>query len=144
MFTFMKKKLGFTLVELLVVIVILAIVTVIAIPIYSNVTEKNRIKICKTTQREVTSEVKNWCNVNNWNDDYDFAIINDDGTGKIVNYVTTHTDAENADLEEKLFRNNVPSCPGNGVITVQTIKNTDGIVKIKVACDGGSDGDVHK
>lgn len=38
MFTFMKKKSGFSLIEILVVIVILAVITVVAIPIISNIT----------------------------------------------------------------------------------------------------------
>ncbi len=44
MFSFFKKKSGFTLLKLLIVIVILATITVIAIPIFSHLTNKSGIE----------------------------------------------------------------------------------------------------
>jgi type IV pilus assembly protein PilA len=38
--TFLKNKKGFTLTELMIVVVILGILVLIAVPIYNNVTDK--------------------------------------------------------------------------------------------------------
>lgn len=58
MFEFMKKKSGFALIQILIVIVVLAVVTVIAIPIISNITRKAPVEISRIPQRVIVSEVK--------------------------------------------------------------------------------------
>ena len=46
MFKFLKSKKGFTLVELMIVVVIMAILVAVAVPIYSAVTANARKKTC--------------------------------------------------------------------------------------------------
>ena len=57
MFKFLKSKKGFTLVELMIVVVIMAILVAVAVPIYSAVTKNARIKTCRANQREIQSQL---------------------------------------------------------------------------------------
>ncbi|MBE6747994.1 MAG: type II secretion system protein [Ruminococcaceae bacterium] len=59
MFKFMKSKKGFTLVELMIVVVIMAILVVVAVPIYNSVTDNAREKTCLDNQRQILSTVGN-------------------------------------------------------------------------------------
>lgn len=54
----MKSKKGFTLVELMVVIIILGILVAIAIPIYNNVTKSAKENACKANIRTIQSAVQ--------------------------------------------------------------------------------------
>ena len=57
MFKFMKSKKGFTLVELMIVVVIMAILVVVAVPIYNSVTDNARAKTCLDNQRTLISNI---------------------------------------------------------------------------------------
>ena len=59
MFKFMKSKKGFTLVELMIVVVIMAILVAVAVPIYSAVTANAKKKTCIGNQREIVASVGN-------------------------------------------------------------------------------------
>ena len=59
MFRFLKSKKGFTLVELMIVVVIMAILVAVAVPIYSAVTANARKKTCIGNQREIVSQINN-------------------------------------------------------------------------------------
>ncbi len=59
MFKFLKSKKGFTLVELMIVVVIMAILVAVAVPIYSAVTANARKKTCIGNQREIISQINN-------------------------------------------------------------------------------------
>jgi len=53
----MSKK-GFTLVELMIVVVILGILVAVAVPIFSAVTKNARIKSCKSNQRVIKGNLE--------------------------------------------------------------------------------------
>jgi prepilin-type N-terminal cleavage/methylation domain-containing protein len=59
MYKFMKSKKGFTLVELMIVVVIMAILVVVAVPIYNSVTDNAREKTCLDNQRQIMSVIGN-------------------------------------------------------------------------------------
>jgi type IV pilus assembly protein PilA len=54
---FMRSKKGFTLVELMVVVVILGILVAIAVPIYNNVTGDAQKKACAANERTLEGAV---------------------------------------------------------------------------------------
>ena len=55
MFKFMKSKKGFSLVELMIVVVIMAILVAVAVPIFNSVTGSSRAKTCIDNQRSIIS-----------------------------------------------------------------------------------------
>lgn len=131
MFKFMKSKKGFTLVELMIVVVIMAILVAVAVPIFSAVTSNARKKTCAANQREIQAQFNN-------------AAMSDILTFTSGKTLTLATDANGnpgtwdgdatADLDEvaKLFQK-VPYCPEkNATITVTF---TD--VVVGAAEDGG-------
>ncbi len=59
MFCFLKSKKGFTLVELMIVVVIMAILVAVAVPIYTAVTANAKRKTCLANQREIQAQLTN-------------------------------------------------------------------------------------
>ena len=60
MFKLLKSKRGFTLVELMIVVVIMAILVAVAVPIYSAVTANAKKKSCVANQRELVAQLNNY------------------------------------------------------------------------------------
>ena len=129
MFKFMKSKKGFSLVELMIVVVIMAILVAVAVPIYNSVTDNARKGTCIDNQRQIMSVVGNdlmlkgktataafdgtifTLTFNSTSEKWEYAL----GTGAAtVGYKTT------GDIE-KLFQT-VPSCGDeSGIITVKAV-----------------------
>ena len=63
MFKLLKSKKGFTLVELMIVVVIMAILVAVAVPIFSAVTANARKKTCLANQREIQAQLNNASNL---------------------------------------------------------------------------------
>ena len=59
MFKFMKSKKGFSLVELMIVVVIMAILVAVAVPIFNSVTGNAREKTCIDNQRQIMTAIGN-------------------------------------------------------------------------------------
>lgn len=137
MFKFLKSKKGFTLVELMIVVVIMAILVAVAVPIYSAVTKKAKIKTCSANQREIQGQV----NSAFLGDLIGFAenqntlefTLKTDAKGETATWTGAPTNF--ADMFQK-----VPMCPEkNGEITVTVTKITaagadEGGVKIETKC----------
>lgn len=60
MFKLLKSKHGFTLVELMIVVVIMAILVAVAVPIYSAVTANAKKKTCVANQRELVAQLNSF------------------------------------------------------------------------------------
>ncbi len=119
MFKFLKSKKGFTLVELMIVVVIMAILVAVAVPIYSAVTSNAKKKTCAGNCREITGQLNSY---------FMGKSIANTGTLK-VSFDASADDADPAveanDANpfipaadfEKLF-SELPYCPAGGNITV--------------------------
>ena len=59
MFKLLKSKKGFSLVELMIVVVIMAILVAVAVPIFNSVTGNAREKTCIDNQRQVMTTLTN-------------------------------------------------------------------------------------
>ena len=148
MFKFMKSKKGFTLVELMIVVVIMAILVAVAVPIYSAVTKNARTKTCLANQREIQAQFNN----NSMSgilkikagDVYTLTTnANGDGGSWAATTVATGSADQTATINE-LFQK-VPYCPvENNTITVTVAAaNLTGSeaesYKITTVCGGGDE-----
>ena len=149
MFKLLKSKKGFTLVELMIVVVIMAILVAVAVPIYSAVTANAKKKTCIGNQREIVASVGNAVMLSGQ------AIT----TPKEI-VITTNTTADNGDWDvtgwdltgslaadqiKALFKT-TPFCPGaaGATITITVSTAADGSkADVKTDCSmGQSDGHV--
>ena len=114
MFEFLKSKKGFTLVELMIVVVIMAILVAVAVPIFSAVVSNARLKTCNANKREILSQMTNYCIGNNksndiFNENDSFVITFDSESGDIS---TSNGKFIEASDVEALFQD-VPYCPSD-------------------------------
>ena len=145
MFKFLKSKKGFTLVELMIVVVIMAILVAVAVPIYSAVTANARKKTCIGNQRNIISQINN-----SVMSDPGILIApaagadivinsnpNGDGVGEITDAGVF--DSTGAKFKTMFNASNMPYCPEkSGKLTVTVTPGTDaGSCTIKVVCDKG-------
>ncbi len=113
MFKLLKSKKGFTLVELMIVVVIMAILVAVAVPIFSAVTKNARIKTCAANRREIVSQV-NGLLMGNIDGEQHKAeggfIIESNGKTGVIKNVTGSDSAYTETNFAALFQS-VPYCP---------------------------------
>ena len=113
MFKFMKSKKGFSLVELMIVVVIMAILVAVAVPIYNSVTANARKKTCLDNQRQIISSLGNYLMLNGITvATAETVIITTGGEGDSATYTQTGTVCT-PDLLNKVFQT-IPYCPEAG------------------------------
>ena len=139
MFKFMKTKKGFSLVELMIVVVIMAILVAVAVPIFNSVTGNARAKTCIDNQRTIISILNTALIAETLSGNETFQIKYDGESGSYTTFGPTNTVyTEAADLQ-KVFQT-VPYCPQGdegdpSIINVTIIPGTDGMpYKIETEC----------
>ena len=137
MFKILKSRKGFTLVELMIVVVIMAILVAVAVPIYNAVVSNAKTKTCAANKREIISQMTNYCIGNNktsdiFNDNESFTITLDSETGDITTSDGTNDLIEASEVEA-LFQE-VPYCPSDNSTYEVVFTKGAGAPQITVTC----------
>ena len=139
MFKFMKSKKGFTLVELMIVVVIMAILVAVAVPIFSAVTANAKKKTCIGNQREIISSVGNWIMVqpepSKVNGGFKVSGGQENGA-----FSAWSGDMSTNEASIKGLFKTIPVCPADGVIevTINPGNSTTGTQStVQTSCTAG-------
>lgn len=140
MIKFLKTKRGFTLVELMIVVVIMAILVAVAVPIYSAVTANAKKKTCVANQREIVAQITNTAmsSYDLFNYQSGTIVITTDSAGEGYSSIDM-----NSVCTEELFAGLfqvMPFCPiaeNKIFISVEKGKN-DGEIYVKTHCEDKS------
>ncbi len=126
----MSKK-GFTLVELMIVVVILGILVAIAVPIFGAVTKNAKKKSCLSNMRVIKGNMETYAMTGGANGD---QITLTSGAK-----ISVATDASHSASFLKLFDGNkLPECPDDGEYTIYIQCSNDADVVIEMvffSCD---------
>lgn len=123
----MSKK-GFTLVELMIVVVILGILVAVAVPIFSAVTKNARRKTCQANMRVIKGNMETYQTTGSA-----------DGEGNEVAFASGDTDLVSTTPANfmKLFDGGkLPTCPTEGAAYIVKVTNTSGTITYTVQCNG--------
>lgn len=112
-----KKNKGFSLIELVVVVAIMAVLVGVLAPAYLRYVEKSRRQTCYWNMDNVVREIQLQAFSDpefkgNLISAYDDAV-----DGNLINYINENTDI------------NIPTCPSRGVYTI-TFDATTGVLKM--------------
>lgn len=102
----LQNKKGFTLVELMIVVVIMGILVAVAIPVYNSVTKNAKRKTCQTNIKTVTSTVSQYQMSGNSGDEYSWTKLAEIFDGSNA-YTALPADFTN------LFADGLPLCPSD-------------------------------
>ena len=121
MFKFMKSKKGFSLVELMIVVVIMAILVAVAVPIFNSVTGNARAKTCIDNQRQIMSTVGNMLMMAGVSDGGDSSFTVSKTGFNMTNYTITATNATATDIQGAF--KTVPCCGADDGVILVTIED---------------------
>ena len=148
MFKFMKSKKGFSLVELMIVVVIMAILVAVAVPIYNAVTANARTKTCLDNQRTIINTISNEIMLKGYTVKTGGETItitsNVDGDGGTA--VAAEKDVAITQARFNALFQTVPYCPSEAADKTKpataskiivTITQTDGVASVTTQCTAG-------
>lgn len=135
MYKFLTSKKGFSLTELMIVVVVMGILLAIAVPTYGAVTKSGNKKVCNAQQVQLQSEVKNWCLLNNFNGDYNYKITSDGETAKLEPYILSISEGDCGWLLQEVHKGKVAPCPSGGTYYIKVIPKPGGVPDAEVFCD---------
>ncbi len=142
----MKSKKGFTLVELMIVVIIMAILVVVAVPIYNSVTDNAREKTCIDNQRQIVSTIGNLYMIYNESGKTDDVLLEFKKTGEefaIIEKTGSCSAFGRVSLDQiKGSFQTIPVCGDESQIITATItKNTTGGTALVSTECSATDGD---
>lgn len=106
----LQNKKGFTLVELMIVVVIMGILVAVAVPVYNTVTKNARTKSCKANISTISTNLSQYQMTGNNGEDFTWTALATKFNGS-----TGYADYDAAFTN--LFQDGMPFCP---------VLNTDG------------------
>lgn len=115
----MSKK-GFTLVELMIVIVIMGILVAVAIPVYGAVTKNAEKKTCISNMRDIKSTAATYQMQGGTN-------------GNPIKFAAKSDISTDVNFKKMFEGGNLPKCPTGSDYTVEAEDTSDGC-KITVTC----------
>lgn len=101
-----KSQIGFTIIELLIVLAVISIILAIAVPNYVRSREESRKNSCIANLRQINSAIDQWA---------------------IENKISTGTVPSDSDEEEiySYLKGSRPRCPGGGTYTIHAVGDTE-------------------
>jgi len=130
-----KNKKGFTLVELMIVVVIMAILVAVAVPIYGAVTKNAKEKTCASHARNLSSQM-NQVMMGTVDGSNPVSTLTT-GALTAASTVGEFNGGSSTALIVDLLQDGLPVCPCYGDNTYQVARNG------KVTCSGVGAGGTH-
>lgn len=146
---FLKSKIGFTLVELMVVVALLAVLVAVAIPTYGAIAKRSAKKVCIANQRDIVLQLNNFATFNKVSLD---GVIMCTSTGEEMDSLMVMVDDVDGKIEfdEDTFTSlfdEMPYCPSAGAydITIEPagLTGSKGSIKVTIFCEANEDGIDH-